>query len=372
MTSTVLLNITVGIIVPLSNNLENNISNHISNREVITEFEADIKESELNSSIERIKSIEHVVDVYHMPTEISVSEQTGVLKDKYELSFIHNGYEVMLEEGRLFRENEKNVAIVPKDLKDFSETDNKIEDISGKSLIGKELAFADDFGNLHLIKVIGTYVTVDSYYSNKDIIVPREDLILYNDRQLLSTDNLSFENDKSYIVQVDNYKNTDSVLEELSKERNAYIQPSMVDGDVYNIALFILWISLVFFVLLVVIGFYVFLKSNINNRIAELALYRALGYKNKHIFYILISEYLLFGLVSIILGILLTLVVGKAFVNPYLYGLFGNTLMEMKISINIVQEIAIIIFSISILLLVCRKAVKSLENIDLTILLRER
>ncbi len=372
MISTILLNIIIGVILPLSNNLENKINNHISNREVVTEFEADITESELKKSIEQIETFEHVVDVYHMPSSISVSEQSGVLKDRYELKCVHKGYEITIEEGRLFQENEKNVAIVPQNLKDFNESDNRIEDVSGKSLIDKELLFTDDFGNLNLVEIVGTYVNLDSAFSNKDIIVPRDDLISYNDKMLSSEVNLSLVNDKSYIIQVDNYKNTDDVLAEVSKIRNAYIQPSMIDGEVYHIALIILFISLVFFVLLVILGFYIFLKSNINNRTSELALYKSLGYKNKHIFSILLSEYLLFGSISIIFGILLTIIVNKAFVNPYLYSLFGNTLMEMEISLGIVQEIAIVVFFVSVLLLVCQKAVKNLEKIDLTILLKER
>lgn len=370
--STILLNILTGIILPLSDNLEKKISNHISNREVIAEFEADIKENELNKSIKKIETLEHVVDVYRMPTSINVSEQTGILKDHYELDFIHKGYQVVIEEGRLFKENEKNVAIIPQNLKDFDESNNKIEDILGESLIGKELAFTDDFGNLHLIKVVGTYVNLDSLYSNKDIIVPREDLILYNDEVLHLEDNMSLANDKSYIVQIDNYKNTDNVLEEVSKISNAYIQPSMIDGNIYHIALIILLISLVFFILLVILGFYIFIKSNMNNRLSELALYRALGYKNKHIFSILFSEYLLFGSVSIVLGILLTMIINKVFVNPYLYNTFGSTLMEMKIDLSVVQEISVVIFFIVLLLLVCWKVVKNLERSDLTILLRER
>lgn len=370
--STILLNVLIGIIIPLSDNLENKISNHISNREVIIEFEEDIKENELNRSIKQIENLEHVVDVYRMPTAISVSEQTGILKDHYELDFIHKGYQVVIKEGRPFKENENNVAIIPHNLKDFNESNNKIEDILGQSLIGKELTFTDDLGNLHLIKVVGTYVNFDSLYSNKDIIVPRENLIFYNDELLHTEDNISLANNKSYIVQIDNYKNTDNVFEEVSKISNAYIPPSMIDGYIYHIALMILLISLVFFILLLIFGFYIFIKSNMNNRSSEIALYRALGYKNKHIFSILFSEYLLFGSVSIVLGILLTMVINKFFVNPYLYNMFGNTLMEMKISLSEVQKISVVIFFICLLLLICWKVVKNLERRDLTILLRER
>ena len=83
------------------------------------------------------------------------------------------------------------------------------------------------------------------------------------------------------------------------------------------------------------------------------------------------SEHLLFGLASILVGILLTLIVTNVFVNSLLYDLVGNTLMEMKVNLNIFTEIGILLFFLIILLFVCRSAVKRSEKIDLTILLRE-
>ena len=119
-------------------------------------------------------------------------------------------------------------------------------------------------------------------------------------------------------------------------------------------------------------GFYIFLKSNVNDRTSELALYRALGYQSKHIFRILLFEYLLFGVISIIVGILLTLVINNAFVNPFLLNLVGNTLMEMEVQLSVLQELGIVVSFLIILLIVCNNAVKRSDKIDLTVLLREK
>ena len=129
---------------------------------------------------------------------------------------------------------------------------------------------------------------------------------------------------------------------------------------------------LAFFIVMVVFGFFMFAKNNVNSRTNELALYRSLGYKSKQIFYIIFSEYLFLGLISIAVGIITTMLLNSIFVNPYLFTLVGNTIMEMTVSITLTQIVFIIMLFILILLLVCRSAVKRSEKIDLTILLREQ
>lgn len=370
--STILINISVGVILPLGSNLENKINNHISNREIVTEFDSDISESGLNNYIEQIQALEHVESVYQMPSTINVTELSGKLNDRYNFSYIHTGYKVIIASGKAFDEDEKNVALVPQNIKDFNPADNKINEISGESLIGKELKFSDDFGNSYSVKVTGTYVNLDPIFSQKDILIPQAELIKYNNELLNTEDNLYFSKDESYIIQVDNYRNTDDVLAEVSKIKSAYKQPKLMDSEMYNIALVILLASLIFFILLVVLGFYIFLKSNITNRTAELALYRSLGYKSKHIFSILLSEHLLFGIASIIVGVMITLIVNITLVNPFLHNLVGNTLMEMEVQFSVLQEVCVALFFLLILLFVCRNAVKRSEKIDLTVLLRER
>lgn len=370
--SVLLINISVGIIFPLSGNLENKVNNHISNREVVTEFPADINEAELENTIEQIENIEHVVNVYQMPSAVSVTEQSGILKDRYQLGYIHWGYELLIASGRSFDEDEKNVALVPQSVSDFDATEGRIEEISGESLIGKELKFSDDFGNPHTFEVVGVYVSSDPIFSSKEILVPYGELMAYDKELINSADSFSDTSSKSYIVQTDSYKHTDGVLNEVQKLKTAYRQQSLIDSEMYYTALIVLIFSLLFFVFLVVLGFYIFLKSNVNDRTSELALYRALGYQSKHIFRILLFEYLLFGVISIIVGILLTLVINIAFVNPFLLNLVGNTLMEMEVQLSVLQELGIVVSFLIILLIVCNNAVKRSDKIDLTVLLREK
>lgn len=372
--STVLILISVSIAFPLKTNIEEKINNHISNRELVTEFKADAPDELIKQNIDEIKKLEHVEEVYKMPSLLGVSETSGALHDGYSLGFIHTGSEAVITSGRAFDESETGVALVPQNIRDFNPEDNRIYDISGESLIGKTLVFVDECENSHKIKVVGAYSTSDPLYSGAQILIPQADLNRFTDEVLknASSGGLSISSDKSYIILIDNTENTDKVLDEVLFIRTAYRQPSLIDAEAYNTALYILLAMLAFFIIMVVLGFFMFVKNNVNGRTDELALYRSLGYKSKQIFYIIFTEHLLLGILSIAIGIITTILLNSIFVNPYLLTLVGNTIMEMTVSITLTQIVFIITLFILILLLVCRSAVKRSEKIDLTILLREQ
>lgn len=372
--STVLILISVSIAFPLKANIEEKINNHISNRELVTEFKADSSDELIKQNIDEIKKLEHVETVYKMPSLLGVSETSGTLHDGYSLGFIHTGSEAVITSGRAFDESETGVALVPQNIRDFNPEDNRIYDISGESLIGKTLVFIDECDNSHKVEVVGAYSTSDPLYSDTQILIPQADLNKYTDEVLknASSGGLSISSDKSYIILIDNAENTEKALDDVLFIRTAYRQPSMIDADTYNTALYILLAMLDFFIVMVVFGFFMFAKNNVNSRTNELALYRSLGYKSKQIFYIIFSEYLFLVLISIAVGIITTMFLNSIFVNPYLFTLVGNTIMEMTVSITLTQIVFIIMLFILILLLVCRSAVKRSEKIDLTILLREQ
>ncbi|MGN0502757.1 MAG: ABC transporter permease [Ruminococcus sp.] len=369
--STVLILLSVSIAFPLKANIEEKINNHISNRELVTEFKADVPDELIKQNIDEIKKVEHVETVYRMPALLGVTETSGELHDGYSFGFIHTGSEAIITSGRAFDEIETGVALVPQNIRDFNPEDNRIYDISGESLIGKTLVFVDECENPHKVKVIGAYSTSDPLYSDTQILIPQADLNKYTDEVLknASSGGLSISSDKSYIILIDNAENTEKALDDVLFIRTAYRQPSLIDADTYNTALCILLAMLAFFIVMVVLGFFMFVKNNVNGRTDELALYRSLGYKSKHIFYILFSEHLLFGTLSLVLGVIITALLDIFVVNPYLEMLVGNTIMSMSVGINPIEVCLIFLFFAAILLVVCRKGVKRSEKIDLTVLL---
>jgi len=374
MISTVLVLESVGIISPLRENIDNKMNNHISNRELMLDFDGQTSEEKIREILSDIEKNEHVSDVYQTPAELDVSEESGVLFSSYTLGYVHNGFTPNIISGRLFKETETEVAIVPHTLYDFNETEHKIKQIEGENLIGKTLLLSDECGNIHKARVIGTYDSSDPIFSGNEILIPQSDLLKYNDMVLNSSlqGEVSISSDKSYTILIDNSQNVDSVKEQLSGFCVVYQTDIGIDADSYNTALCILLGMLAFFIVLIISGFFMFLKNNVSCRTYELALYRALGYKSKQIFYIIFTEHLLLGILSIAIGIIITILLNSIFVNPYLFTLVGNTIMEMTVSITLTQIVFIIMLFILILLLVCRSAIKRSEKIDLTILLREQ
>lgn len=374
MLETILVLISLGIIIPLKSNIENNVNNHIVCRELDAKFNDNQPSDEINESIAKIKDLEHVIDMYPSPEQIIATEKSGSLFSEYKLSYVHNGFELKITSGRAFDENETEVALVPDKISDFNESKHIINEVSGSDLIGKTLEYEDEYQNMHKLKIVGAYNASDPIFQSGEILIPQKELLKFDELLFKSSNgkNISSSFDRSYKILIDDVSNVDFVKNEVTNYCNVYQEPLNFDVRLYNIALYILLGALLLFIVLAIIGLYLFVKGSSDNRTNELALYRSLGYKSTHIFYILFSEYMIFGFISIILGSFITMAVEHFVVNSYLYSLVGNSIMEIKTSVNIFEVGIILFFFIAVLFVVCRKAVRRSEYIDLTVLLREK
>lgn len=371
--STMLIMISVGIIFPLSDNIENNLNNHILNRELVAEFSKNTTDKDIDEIVSEIEKFEYVTDIYQTPASFNVFEESGVFYSEHTLGYIHSGFTPSVIAGRVFGENETGVAIVPEKMSDYNEEEHRINEISGEGLIGKTLVIKDECDNTYEIEVVGTYNTSDPIFSGDEILVPRSDMLKYNDTILETADGMvSISEDKSYTILISSADYTEIAMQDISDVCVVYQRTTAIDADSYNIALIILLIALAVFIILVIVGFYILIKNNLSNRTDELALYRSLGYKTSHIFYIVFAEHLFFGILSIIIGLAITVCLNALFINPYLFTLVGNTIMEMSVSITFVHIMFIFVFFIVILFIVSRSTAKKSEKIDLTVLLREK
>ena len=131
-----------------------------------------------------------------------------------------------------------------------------------------------------------------------------------------------------YSVIVDNYRNNDYVLEQLSKHYNAYLGNSIkIDLNTFNMSLIVLIIILAVFLIMVITGTTIFVNSCIKSRTNEFALYRSLGYKQKHIFTIMVGEYLLLFLTAFVISVIISIISAKFIINPYLSNIIGDSIM---------------------------------------------
>lgn len=371
--STALILMAVEMIFPLQSNIENKINNHIINRELTINFLSNTSQQDIDSDIEKIKSIDNVTGVYLKPTTLSANEKSDKLKGEMTIDFLHNGYTPIITSGKVFDESETNVAIVPEIIKDLDSDKNRINEVNGKDLVGKTLDLSYGTDNIYKVKVVGTYNTTDPIFDGKQILVPQKDLLKCNaDITGSYGGEAPIVDEISYLVSIDSYKNLETAQENISNIRMAEQQQHLnIDSDSYNMALVLLFVVLAVFVVMVICGLFMFLKSCVKTRTNELALYRSLGYKSKHLFSIIFLEHLFFGVVSVAVGIGITAVLNVLVLNPYLDGLVGNTLMAMNANISLVQVLCVLICFVVVLAIVCRQAVKRSEKLDLTILLRE-
>ena len=194
--ATILVLVSAGAVTPLKNNIDQNINNHILNRELNFEINENTPQNEIDDTILSIKSIEHITSVYNVPAELDVSETSGVLFSAYTLSYVHEGYNLKITSGRAFKENEENVAVVPEVLKDFNSESQRINKIDGKTLVGKNLVFADESGKEHKLKIVGVYNTSDPIFTGNQILIPRNSLIKFNNEVIFYGEN----EDNDYII----------------------------------------------------------------------------------------------------------------------------------------------------------------------------
>lgn len=369
--SYVLIFLAVGIIVPLGVNIETRLNRHIINREINIEMSEVVSEEEKARRLKEISEIEGVIDIYDNPYTFSVEEVNGLLGEGFELDFVHKYFTPTINDGRLFDENERGVALVPAHVSGYNPSLSIIQETDGSDLIGKTLELEDRSGNVNRFEVVGTFDTTDPFFSGKEVLVPREELLEIKDEFLEAMPDGMYEDEYSAIVVTDSHKHTEEIYKKVEKITNSYRPKLPFDVESFNTAFVILLGSTAFFIVLTVFGFYMFLKGNVNARTNELALYRAMGFNSKNLFKIIAGEHLVLTLLSIILGAGVFYSLAYFVVNPYLYSFLGSTYMEMTINSNPLFAILIAAVYIVITFGVTTTAVKRSEKIDLTVLLRE-
>ena len=369
--SYVLIFLAVGIIVPLGVNIETRLNRHIINREINIEMSEVVSEEEKARRLKEISEIEGVIDIYDNPYTFSVEEVNGLLGEGFELDFVHKYFVPTINDGRIFDENERGVALVPAHVSGYNPSLGIIQETDGSALIGKTLELEDRSGNVNRFEVVGTFDTTDPFFSGKEVLVPREELLEIKDEFLEAMPDGMYEDEYSAIVVTDSHKHTEEIYKKVEKITNSYRPKLPFDVESFNTAFVILLGSTVFFIVLTVFGFYMFLKGNINARTNELALYRAMGFNFKNLFKIIAGEHLVLTWLSIILGAGVFYSLAYFVVNPYLYSFLGSTYMEMTINSNPLFAILIAAVYIVITFSVTTTAVKRSEKIDLTVLLRE-
>lgn len=369
--SAVLVLLSLSIIIPLRSNIDSNIINHVTNREIIDQYSKNAPAELPDEDIAEFKKLDHVVTAYELPSEVSMEDTSGFYTDGVTLGFFYDGSDVELKKGRYFKKSDKNVCIVPELVKEY--TDSGIRRIEGEKLIGKLLSLSDEYGKTHKYKVVGAYRQLDPLYTDGEIMIPRIELMKLHNELKAQSDFPNKKENRSVIILVDSIDNVQSVCDKIN-DTITYVRPygGIIDPSMYQVALYITQGMLILFLIMITVGFSIFLKNNISVRTSEFALYRAIGYSSKKIFYIVFSEHILLTAVSLVFGVLLTVILNAFVFNPIADSLLGNTIMEMNITTKPICVLLTAFLFTAVLLMICYRTVRRSEKMDLTVLLREQ
>ncbi len=370
--STVFIVAIAGILLHMKNNIDTVLKQHVTLRQIVVEFDKGTTDDYIEDIVKKIKKVDHITDAYE-PIGVVGVQDGDILKDSYQMDRVPVGGDLRITSGRMIDENESGVALVPDHINDLDTKENRINDIDGNKLVGKTLKFVDDANKTRKMKVVGAFSTFDPTIDNKTLFIPFADLSKYKSEvdKMFVADGASPNGKRSFILIVDRAENVETVADYITDNYiYSYVNYSSLNPNEYDTAILMLMLSLVLLVALSVVGFYVFLKNNIDRRTSELALYRSLGYKSKHLFRIIFSEHLIFALASFVLGVVVVAVLYAFVVNPFLDSLLGGTLMEISLSVDPVVTVLVLAVLILMMYLVCKRAVKRSEKIDLTVLLK--
>ncbi len=355
--------LTVSVILPMWGNMETKINNHPYNVELSALLT--LHDDETPAKLERI---EHVERVYYSPFAIDVTDVDNVVGGYTRINYLHNDYMPEITAGRAIKAGEKNAAVMPETIKIRNPETQRMTELDCKKLVGKEIRLKDMSGNDYKIKIVGTYSLTDPALYGDDICTTYEQMLEY-DKKIPHED----DNGKRYSVIVDHKSNRDAVEKQCNEIVTTYFENSFkIDADSFNIAIIVLLCVLAAFLVMVVIGTSVFVASCIGARTNELALYRSLGYKSRHIFTIIFTEYFVEFLFAIAAAVIISLAAARLIIDPYLDSLLGGSIMAMNAEIGIVNVLLVFIAFLIIILCVCIRATRRTGKIELSVLLKER
>lgn len=208
--------------------------------------------------------------------------------------------------GRNFKDGETNAAIIPEKFLPDSRIElikdiDKQRYLDGKSFLGKKFTGKTETGADYTFTVIGIYDSLQSMDKENICYIPYHDVNgIYNSTRTSNT------NYGSIIAVIDNYKNVQSVMNQLYKDR---MDPSVKVNFNTALPIFInvtggLLSAIILIVALVNISLTTI--NSVKDRAKEIGLLKSIGYNNKTVLIMLNAETITLGIIGFIISALLS------------------------------------------------------------------
>lgn len=357
--------------------INNNVNSSIVNSLSIRKIYIGVSDSEGKTEkqlISYLNTIPHIqcVSKYITSVVANIAGGGNLSKGGYILKSDPAGYLPRVIKGRNFNDADKNMAIIPEKLFVTTDSYGPAEIINGSKLIGKtvSLEYNGKDGKSkyeYECKVVGVYANQLDNDSN-EIYIPIDDMYevctnigLYN-----STKTLLF------TAIIDQQQFVDITIKKLSSMNGVtaglYDTSNSNNIGPYKILLKISNFMVCSIILFITLMLYICITSIAVSNKKYIALCKAIGYNNHHIFIMTFLESLFISFIGYLLGILAAILSNSFIINPLI---FTRTKLMLMVSISLLSCIIPLILIVPITFIVSLFVYLKIKNIYPTILLKE-
>lgn len=346
--------------------------------------------SEIESVSENeLLNIEHIVDAYNsvynyvlVDSEFKNEELNGKIKIKY----LEKSAILYTLKGQYFKENDRKVAIIPKEFYPDSSVYNfELNEgnvIDGESLIGQDITITyytrkiegfnvvNDEKKTEIFTIVGVYDNKENMNFNNEIYVPLDDIkeivenkIPQNDNSDISTFQIS---DYSINIVIDKLENVRYVMNRLDEMGFENIETTMeMDEEMVNTIKFSCYILSAMSILVIIFIMILYIKKKIIRESNFIGILRTCGYTKSDVKIQYVIEILVTGIITYatgcILSIIIYMILKNTIFSSFIYIGYNIRLYLVDFAITF---IGIVFLSIMISLnMICKKVENNIINL---------
>lgn len=276
----------------------------------------------------QISHVQYAVDedeYFTMAEVIKVGEQE-VEKEYLGFYGANSNVEPNIIAGRGILENEKGVCIIPEKFYPYDESegidDKKI--IDGKNLIGKNITISyysqDCTGEVEVINktfektftVVGVYNQEDSVNEYDECYISFEDVAdIERDREknTIYKENVIVVGGNCIYIMIDEAENVQTALSQIRELGGRALVRSVTNIDTMRIIKLVCVIVSAVLISIALINITISSVKSVIERKYEIGMQKAIGYKNKNIQGILLTENCLIGIIAYVIAIIIAIII---------------------------------------------------------------
>lgn len=378
--------------------IDNSIVNMVPFRTLITTITRDDTDEE-NRIFDELENDERISEsrrllysyLFHIDDIEGIREEELSIDEEHlavDFRAVNNDLDNLIIAGEMIHEGDSNVGLIPRYF--YPDYTNEIgylkygyDYMDSEDLIGKTITIhynSHDYykGGFRVngtydysFKVVGVYDNVISKDNTYGVYVPYKDF----DKILTTIEGNSTENGAEMIFSeaeqvyaiVGNYDDTDSVINDYLV-KNIYFRKKATMGDLEGVAFLISYVGRVIgMIAFAIVGSLLCMNclKSVKNRICEIGMLKAVGYRSNDIKRILIAEYIFTSAVGVVLFTVLAFI-SMHFMEYFIASKMSMHFSDLKIIFDFRWYIVTVAMCVLVPLLSIRKTVNRISEIEIT------